>query len=154
PKNARMDVRQRRRRRIRKSLLYLHAGWLALCRMSWGPFQEFFTPRTRRQIRKSRLYLYAGWRGLKRLFQGVAVGIAVLYLLLFVAMWGSLILAPTYKLGYFLKYSFYGFYGHGASASGNAATWDQVFISPRPHDCEWETAPLGFKHCHYDPVVQ
>jgi hypothetical protein len=27
---------------------------------------------------------------------------------------------------------------------------NQVVIEPKPHDCEWDTAPLGSKHCHYD----
>jgi hypothetical protein len=34
------------------------------------------------------------------------------------------------------------------------ATYKQVIVNPRPHDCEWLTAPLGDKHCHYDPLVR
>jgi hypothetical protein len=30
---------------------------------------------------------------------------------------------------------------------------DQVFIDRKPHNCEWATAPLGDKHCHYEKVV-
>jgi len=30
---------------------------------------------------------------------------------------------------------------------------DKVFVAPRPHDCDWLSAPLGDKHCHYSPVV-
>jgi hypothetical protein len=29
----------------------------------------------------------------------------------------------------------------------------QVTIFKKPHDCERETAPLGNKNCHYEPVV-
>ena len=29
----------------------------------------------------------------------------------------------------------------------------QVSIAPKPHDCEFMTAPLGDKHCHYDKVI-
>jgi hypothetical protein len=90
-------------------------------------------------------YLHTGWRGLKRLFQVAIVGLVALYLFSFAVTW----VAPTYKLGYFLKYSIY-----GGSTPGKTATWNQVFVSPQPHDCEWETAPLGSKHCHYDPAVQ
>jgi hypothetical protein len=25
-----------------------------------------------------------------------------------------------------------------------------VTVMPKPHDCEWDTPPLGNKHCHYD----
>lgn len=24
----------------------------------------------------------------------------------------------------------------------------------KPHDCDWLTAPMGKKNCHYDPQVQ
>lgn len=30
---------------------------------------------------------------------------------------------------------------------------DQVFIDQKPHNCDWLSAPLGDKHCHYDSVV-
>lgn len=30
---------------------------------------------------------------------------------------------------------------------------DNVVIIPKPHDCEFLTAPLGSKHCHYEAVV-
>jgi hypothetical protein len=31
---------------------------------------------------------------------------------------------------------------------------DKIVIDKKPHDCEFLTAPLGSKHCHYDKVVQ
>jgi hypothetical protein len=31
--------------------------------------------------------------------------------------------------------------------------YEQVTIEQRPHDCEWGTAPLGEKHCHYERVI-
>jgi hypothetical protein len=30
---------------------------------------------------------------------------------------------------------------------------DQVIIEHKPHNCEWASAPLGNKHCHYEKVV-
>jgi hypothetical protein len=30
---------------------------------------------------------------------------------------------------------------------------DQVAVERRPHDCEWNSAPLGDKHCHYEAMV-
>lgn len=30
---------------------------------------------------------------------------------------------------------------------------DQVTIDRKPHDCEWDSAPIGNKHCHYAELV-
>jgi hypothetical protein len=30
---------------------------------------------------------------------------------------------------------------------------DQVNVERKPHDCEWDSAPLGNKHCHYEALV-
>jgi hypothetical protein len=30
---------------------------------------------------------------------------------------------------------------------------DHVHISNKPHDCDWDTAPLGRKNCRYEKVV-
>lgn len=30
---------------------------------------------------------------------------------------------------------------------------NQVFKSPKPHDCEWGAAPLGDKFCHYEKAI-
>ena len=30
---------------------------------------------------------------------------------------------------------------------------DQITINRKPHDCEWDSAPIGNKHCRYDEVV-
>jgi len=32
--------------------------------------------------------------------------------------------------------------------------YKQVTEPNQPHDCDWLTAPLGSKNCHYDPQVQ
>jgi len=29
----------------------------------------------------------------------------------------------------------------------------QVFVEPKPHGCDFDDAPLGNKHCHYEKVV-
>jgi hypothetical protein len=62
----------------------------------------------------------------------------------------ALFLAPTSKVGYYLKYS----NPIMPSDPWEVATYDQVIIASQPHDCEWSAAPLGAKNCHYDPVVQ
>jgi hypothetical protein len=30
---------------------------------------------------------------------------------------------------------------------------EQVAIEHKPHDCDWDSAPLGNKHCHYEEFV-
>lgn len=30
---------------------------------------------------------------------------------------------------------------------------EQVDIERKPHDCDWDSAPLGNKHCHYEEFV-
>jgi len=30
---------------------------------------------------------------------------------------------------------------------------DQVSVEPKPHGCDFDDAPLGNKHCHYEKVV-
>jgi hypothetical protein len=30
---------------------------------------------------------------------------------------------------------------------------DQVVIEREPHNCDWDSAPLGNKHCHYEAIV-
>jgi hypothetical protein len=30
---------------------------------------------------------------------------------------------------------------------------DQVVVERKPHKCDWDSAPLGNKHCHYKPIV-
>lgn len=32
-------------------------------------------------------------------------------------------------------------------------TEDKVFLEPKPHGCDFDDAPLGNKHCHYEKVV-
>jgi hypothetical protein len=87
---------------------------------------------------------------LKKIFWVVVGFLAVFGLVLWIAEKAALVLAPTYKVGYFLKYSTL----VGFSGEWNVATWDQVFVDHRPHDCEWGTAPIGSKHCHYNAVIQ
>ena len=30
---------------------------------------------------------------------------------------------------------------------------NHVTIDPKPHNCDWDSAPLGSKHCHYEKLV-
>jgi hypothetical protein len=90
----------------------------------------------------------AVWTSVKWIFW-VPFCCAVLFV---VVLWGieqaALYLAPTTRVGYFLEYSTF------ASGGGIKAKYDQVVVDKRPHDCEWGSAPLGAKHCHYDARVQ
>lgn len=38
-------------------------------------------------------------------------------------------------------------------ASKYRVSQDHVVIEPKPHGCDFEDAPLGSKHCHYERVV-
>jgi hypothetical protein len=51
------------------------------------------------------------------------------------AMW----LFPESKFGYTVKYQLRD---------------KKVFVDRKPYDCDWGTAPLGAKHCHYEKSVQ
>ena len=31
---------------------------------------------------------------------------------------------------------------------------ENVIIDPKPHGCDFDDAPLGNKHCHYEKVVE
>ena len=62
----------------------------------------------------------------------------------------ALYFAPTSRVGYFLKYSTL----VGFSGSWNTATYDQVSVARLAYDCDWGTAPLGAKHCHYEAQIQ
>ena len=41
----------------------------------------------------------------------------------------------------------------GWIAFSNSIAIEDVLMEPKPHDCEWGSAPLGSKHCHYDSHV-
>jgi len=56
-----------------------------------------------------------------------------------VIMEGAMWLFPNSRTGYAMKYE---------------AEEKNVFIEPRPHDCEWDKAPIGNKYCHFDKIVQ
>lgn len=39
-------------------------------------------------------------------------------------------------------------------ASEYGVTEDHVFVQPKPHGCDFDDAPLGNKHCHYEKHVE
>ena len=39
-------------------------------------------------------------------------------------------------------------------AMQNDVPSERVYIQRKPHDCEWMSAPLGDKHCHYEKSVR
>jgi hypothetical protein len=38
-------------------------------------------------------------------------------------------------------------------ALNNGVPVERVQVEKKPHDCEYDTAPIGSKHCHYDAKV-
>jgi hypothetical protein len=44
----------------------------------------------------------------------------------------------------------YGVSYRGWVAFTDSVNIENVTVAPKPHDCEWDSAPLGSKHCHYD----
>lgn len=59
-------------------------------------------------------------------------------------------LAAGFVLAGVLFYGTYGFLYRGWVAFTNGVLLRNVTVTSKPHDCEWDTAPLGSKHCHYD----
>lgn len=81
-----------------------------------------------------------GWKKVLQVFKYAGACIILLYVLLCVLWW----LLPDdsetkYALGYWIEADRFG--------------TDQVVIERKPHNCEWSSAPLGDKHCHYKAIV-
>jgi len=36
---------------------------------------------------------------------------------------------------------------------GDGSGWSRITIQSKPHDCEFMTAPMGSKNCHFEKVV-
>ncbi|MGA7241414.1 MAG: hypothetical protein WBY44_37370 [Bryobacteraceae bacterium] len=60
---------------------------------------------------------------------------------------GLLYVAAGYALPYFAPSSPYGY------AIAYSVNPSSVLVDRIPHDCEWFSAPLGDKHCHYEAKV-
>lgn len=75
------------------------------------------------------------WKWGKRAFWAGVV------LVVFFATIGDILMyiSPSSTYGYGFKYNIVD---------------SKVSIEMRPHDCEWGSAPLGDKHCHYTANVQ
>ena len=56
-------------------------------------------------------------------------------------------------LGVISFVSVYGVSYRGWIAFTNGVDVENVYIEPEPHDCDWDSAPLGSKHCHYQSHV-
>jgi hypothetical protein len=111
----------------------------------WNPDESQMNPAGRKLYR----IWHFGLARLKVLFY-VAFGTLMVFGLVLLGIEnGALWFAPSSKLGYFLKYSTL----VGSSGSWKTASYEQVTVSPQPHDCEWGSAPLGAKHCHYEAQV-
>ncbi len=66
-------------------------------------------------------------------------GLAVVVFALLLATGGKALIfvAPTWAIGYRLEYNV-----------------NAVRMLPQPHDCDFLTAPIGSKHCHYEAQVE
>lgn len=75
------------------------------------------------------------------LARGGRILLSLIALVLLYAYAGDILiyLAPSTTLGYALKYD---------------VAESMVVVDKRPHNCDWNTAPLGAKHCHYEVQVQ
>jgi hypothetical protein len=62
--------------------------------------------------------------------------------------WALQKLFPTRRVGYYLEYSVM------RRGYWKTAEWSNVEVSAQPHDCEFLTAPIGVKNCHYEPQVR
>lgn len=83
---------------------------------------------------------------------GRLLGVAFMGLMLVVGVWtggGHLAvwIAPESDWAYEWRYS------NSIDASEMGLSGAKVHIESRPHDCEFLTAPMGSKHCHYDRQV-
>ena len=70
---------------------------------------------------------------LKKIVVGVTVGLCLIFVVSFLAVYGV-----SYR---------------GWVAFTNNVAVENVYVEPKPHDCEWDSAPLGSKHCHYESHV-
>jgi hypothetical protein len=86
-------------------------------------------------------------RSIKVCFWAFVAFLIGLGLLIIVVEKSAIVFAPSSRVGYFLMYSTL----VGFSGTWKVATYEQVIVDRRPHDCEWLTAPLGDKNCRYDP---
>ena len=104
-------------------------GWEA----PWSKTTPPANPTTKRSVVKSseetNLRAVARFAGM---LCAIAIGLMVFwYGGIELLIW----LAPESRYGYAFKYT---------------DSADQVFIEPKPHDCEWGKAPIGSKYCHFE----
>jgi hypothetical protein len=87
------------------------------------------------QARPSAARIATGFRKHKAALFTSAIAVVLLYTYI-----GDIAIyvMPTAIYGYARKYGI---------------AWVRVTIAQRPHDCEWDSAPLGSKHCHYESQV-
>src|SRR5438552_5554129 len=74
------------------------------------------------------------------------VGPAVEKIIKFV-VFGSLSLVGLLLLVYWLKPE------KEKLAEQYSVSTDKVFVEPKPHGCDFDDAPLGNKHCHFEKEV-
>jgi hypothetical protein len=65
-------------------------------------------------------------------------------------LWAVVLLVLAYQFVHFVEY-FYNLpeYYHDKYSVPRTL----VFVDVKPHDCEFLSAPMGEKHCHYDRKV-
>jgi len=75
------------------------------------------------------------WAKLKAAFKTLLFALVGLTILLLVLWW---FLPDDWPIKYAAEY---------------IISTDQVMIERKPHNCDWDSAPLGNKHCHYKSIV-
>jgi hypothetical protein len=62
-------------------------------------------------------------------------------------VWGFVVVSGLMLLGYWLTTE------KQRLAHQYHVSQDKIVVEPRPHGCDFDDAPLGNKHCHYEKVV-
>jgi hypothetical protein len=98
------------------------------------------------------------WRGVTKLLGWAVTGLMVLGFGFFVLWCAAKIMPDEWivhgkisRLLFCLKYK------PIIEAEGRnmlTPSWRQTTVEAMPHGCEWMTAPLGDKNCHYEAVVE
>lgn len=85
--------------------------------------------------------------------QWVLGALIVLFVIGFFLTHLMLFFAPGNKLGYFFRYTVYDDFLVKKPPEGLTPDWENVRVESVPRDCEFLTAPLGQKNCHYEAEI-
>lgn len=80
---------------------------------------------------------YPAWEKAKADFKMIAGWVLVML---------PILLVSGYVINFGISYAGWVAFTHNVAL-------ENVYVPPEPHDCDWDTAPLGSKHCHYKSEV-